>query len=115
VVGRNIPGAAPRDADKPERVKRKHRRAERGLIVAETLASLACLLDGAAPESLEPLWRLTLKNEFHDILPGSSIREVYADAERELDEVSAAAAERQARTLAALVALARAAGLTTPC
>jgi len=87
-------------------VKRKHRRAERGLIVAETLASLACLLDGAAPESLEPLWRLTLKNEFHDILPGSSIREVYADAERELDEVSAAAAERQARTLAALVALA---------
>jgi alpha-mannosidase len=87
-------------------VKRKHRRAERGLIVAETLASLACLIGGEAPQSLEPLWRLTLKNEFHDILPGSSIREVYEDAERELDEVIAAAAERQTRALETIVALA---------
>jgi alpha-mannosidase len=87
-------------------VKMKHRRAERGLIVAETLASLAHLLGGEAPDSLEPLWRLTLKNEFHDILPGSSIREVYEDAERELGEVIGAAAERQGRALDALVALA---------
>ena len=68
-------------------VKRKHRHAERALITAETLASLGHLLGGKAPESLEPLWRVTLKNEFHDILPGSSIREVYVDAERELGEV----------------------------
>ena len=44
----------------------------------------------AAP-SLEALWRVLLRNEFHDILPGSSIREVYEDAERELGEVIAAA------------------------
>ncbi len=78
-------------------VKRKHRRAERGLIVAETLASLAYLLGAAPPASLEPLWRVVLKNEFHDILPGSSIREVYEDAERELDGVVAAAEQGAAR------------------
>ena len=87
-------------------VKRKHRRAERGLIAAEALASLAHLLGGAAPESLEPLWRVVLKNEFHDILPGSSIREVYEDAERELDEVIAAAGEGQAAALTTLAGLA---------
>ncbi len=91
-------------------VKRKHRRAERGLIVAETLGSLAHLLGGEAPPSLEPLWRLTLKNEFHDILPGSSIREVYEDAERELDVAIAGAQERQALALDALVALAKRGG-----
>ena len=83
-------------------VKRRHRRAERALIVAETLASLAHLLGAAAPASLESLWRVTLKNEFHDILPGSSIREVYEDAERELDGVIAAAGVVQESALAAL-------------
>ena len=85
-------------------VKRKHRRAERALVVAETLASLAHLLGAARPASLEPLWRLVLKNEFHDILPGSSIREVCEDAERELDGVVAAAGEAQQRALAVLAA-----------
>ena len=65
-------------------VKRTHRQAERALITAETLASLAHLLGADAPKSLEPQWRVVLKNEFHDILPGSSIREVYQDAESEL-------------------------------
>ncbi len=85
-------------------VKRRHRRAERGLIVAETLAGLAHLLGGPAPASMEPHWRLVLKNEFHDILPGSSIREVYEDAERELDGVIAAAEAAQAAALAVLAA-----------
>lgn len=86
-------------------VKRRHRQAERGLIVAETLASLAHLLGAEPPATLEPLWRLVLKNEFHDILPGSSIREVYEDAEGELDSVIASAAQRQQDALRALAAL----------
>ena len=73
------------------RTKRAHRRAERDLVAAETLASLDALAGGELPPSLEPAWRILLRNEFHDILPGSSIREVYEDAERELAEVSAAA------------------------
>jgi len=40
---------------------------------------------------LEKLWKIVLFNQFHDILPGSSIHEVYEDAEREYDEVRAAA------------------------
>ncbi len=62
-------------------VKRLHRQAERALITAETTAALAHMLGAPAPASLETHWRIVLKNEFHDILPGSSIREVYEDAE----------------------------------
>ncbi|HVX80140.1 MAG TPA: alpha-mannosidase, partial [Devosiaceae bacterium] len=85
-------------------VKRKHREAERALITAETVASLAHLLGAGAPQSLEPLWRVVLKNEFHDILPGSSIREVYEDAERELGEVIDAGRAAQGEALKTLVA-----------
>jgi len=86
-------------------VKRKHRRAERALITAETLASLSHMLGGPAPETLEPLWRITLKNEFHDILPGSSIREVYEDAERELEDVAKQALALQQAAMRGIVAL----------
>ncbi len=85
-------------------VKRKHRQAERALITAETIASLAHLLGAPAPASLEPDWRVVLKNEFHDILPGSSIREVYVDAERELDGAIAAGKAVQQAALNAIAA-----------
>ncbi|MBB4008464.1 alpha-mannosidase [Allorhizobium taibaishanense] len=68
-------------------VKRLHRKAERSLITAETVASLAHLLGAERSTSMEPEWRVVLKNEFHDILPGSSIAEVYVDARRELEAV----------------------------
>ncbi|OJX55610.1 glycoside hydrolase family 38 C-terminal domain-containing protein [Devosia sp. 66-22] len=85
-------------------VKRLHRQAERALITAETAASLAHLLGGKAPQSLEKHWRVVLKNEFHDILPGSSIREVYQDAERELGGVIDAGKAAQIAALDELVA-----------
>lgn len=85
-------------------VKRKHRRAETALVAAETVAALAHLLGAPAPRTLEPQWRTLLKNEFHDILPGSSIREVYEHAEAELDSVVAAGLAQQERGLAAIVA-----------
>ncbi len=79
-------------------VKKLHRKAERSLITAETIASLAHLLGAAKPKSLEAEWRVVLKNEFHDILPGSSIAEVYVDAKNELDQVitDGAAAQKAA-------------------
>ncbi len=61
------------------RAKWRNRRSESMLQTAEALAALA-----ARPyprERLERAWRLVLFNQFHDILPGSSIREVYDDAE----------------------------------
>ncbi len=81
------------------RTKWLHRRAERDLVAAEALGSLAALGGGDLPESLEPQWRVLLRNEFHDILPGSSIAEVYADAERELGEVVEAAGASLERSL----------------
>lgn len=85
-------------------VKRLHRRAEGALILAETVASLAHLLGAGAPANLETLWHLVLKNEFHDILPGSSIHEVYADAEKDLTQVIEAAAKLRDEALDAAVA-----------
>jgi alpha-mannosidase len=80
-------------------VKRTHRHAERALITAETLGSLAALLGGAQPQNLEKLWHPVLKNEFHDILPGSGIREINAEAKAELEEVIEAAGAEQAAAL----------------
>jgi alpha-mannosidase len=87
-------------------VKKLHRQAERALITAETLASMAMLMGAPeVPESLEHMWRIVLKNEFHDILPGSSIAEVYEDAERELSEITGRALARQQMALKAMVDL----------
>ncbi len=47
---------------------------------------------------------MVLKNEFHDILPGSSIREVYVDAERELDGAIAAGKAAQEVAMSAIAA-----------
>jgi alpha-mannosidase len=84
-------------------VKKAHRQAERALITAETLGSMAALMGGEQPESLEHIWRVVLKNEFHDILPGSSIAEVYEDAERELNDAIGRAQARQQFALSAIV------------
>jgi len=83
-------------------IKRLHRAAERSLIAAEIAASLAHLMGAPAPESLETLWRTVLKNEFHDILAGSSIREACLEAEAELRETLEAAAAAQRATLDAM-------------
>ena len=66
------------------RTKFLHRRAERALITAETLGAMATMSGASMAPSLESDWRVLLRNEFHDILPGSSIREVYERAETEL-------------------------------
>lgn len=36
---------------------------------------------------LESLWKLLLLNQFHDILPGSSITEVYTDNRRQMEQI----------------------------
>jgi alpha-mannosidase len=51
------------------------------------------------PAGLEEAWQTLLLNHFHDILPGSSIGEVHARAERDLAEVEAAARAVQDRLL----------------
>src|SRR6185503_5617007 len=77
------------------RTKYLHRRAERALITAETLASMAAMLGDSIAPSLEEHWRVLLRNQFHDIIPGSSIREVYELAEKELAGVVSAGTAAQ--------------------
>lgn len=46
------------------------------------------LLDAAYPEAeLKEGWEVILRNQFHDILPGSSIKEVYDDSKEEYEGV----------------------------
>lgn len=55
---------------------------------AEQLSVLGNILFGEqyAAEDLENGWKKVLLNQFHDILPGSSIKEVYDDAFRSYNE-----------------------------
>ncbi|MHA1472067.1 MAG: hypothetical protein ACTSQW_03090, partial [Promethearchaeota archaeon] len=63
-------------------VKRNNRKFENILISLEILAVLTSLITpnySYPSEQFEQLWKITLKNQFHDVLPGSSIPEVYDD------------------------------------
>jgi len=65
-------------------VKRNNRRAEQLLHDLEFFAVAT-----NRREDLSDLWRLLLLNQFHDILPGSSIAQVYADSTRQFAELFA--------------------------
>ncbi|MGH3147657.1 MAG: alpha-mannosidase, partial [Rubrobacter sp.] len=70
------------------KVKKLNREAEHRLLEAEAFATTATLHGADYPaQELERLWKVLLLNQFHDILPGSSISEVYEDAHRQLGEV----------------------------
>ncbi len=63
-------------------VKRHNRKHENILVSLETLALLTSLINSNykyPADMLESLWKTTLKNQFHDVLPGSSIPEVFDD------------------------------------
>jgi alpha-mannosidase len=72
-------------------VKRLNRLAEGRLQTLEYLATASILAGRPAPDrgEIERLWRVLLVNQFHDILPGSSIAEVYVRTLRELAELCA--------------------------
>ena len=70
------------------RLKRLNRMAEHRLYEAEAAATLATLGGVPYPRGeLNEAWTTLARNQFHDILPGSSIREVNVEAERELGSV----------------------------
>ncbi len=81
--------------------KKNNRKAELGLREAEIWATTASIRKemGYPRESLEKAWKITLFNQFHDILPGSSVREVYQDAERDYREVFKIVEEETDRAL----------------
>jgi len=96
-------------------VKKLNRESEHRLVEAEAFAALASLpgarkglLRGRQPgaqyphERLDTNWKSLLLNQFHDILPGSSINEVYQDTHPELRRVVATAGEIRDGAIASL-------------
>lgn len=81
------------------RIKRANRSLERSLHNAE---ALACLAD--ARIDLESAWQKLCLNGFHDVLPGSSIAEVYEDAARLYKEAEEEVRLAQAPLLETLAA-----------
>lgn len=85
------------------KIKRGVRRAEYALREAEYLAGLMRLTgkykdqsgEKKVLEKLEELWKTLLVQEFHDILPGSSIQRVNEEAREALEQT-----ERESRLLA---------------
>jgi alpha-mannosidase len=87
------------------KVKALNRAAEHRLSEAEACSALAALLGaGEGQVSLDDAWKTLLLNQFHDVLPGSSIREVYEEAHRQLAAVIEVATERRDAALRALAA-----------
>ncbi len=72
------------------RTKRNNRKCEVALHDAEFLSVLAHLNSGTYDHArLWEAWKTVLTNQFHDILPGSSISEVYTQADQDYSEVQA--------------------------
>jgi len=89
-------------------LKRANRVGESLLRDAELLACTAWAGDArkleATRRELDGAWKKLLLNQFHDILPGSSIGQVYLDARRDLAEVHARATATRDRALDAIAA-----------
>ena len=82
------------------RNKWHNRKLENALGQIEWLASLAELAGGTYPAAaLHDCWETVLRDQFHDVIPGSSIREVYKDTEKEYAAVweTLESLEREAR------------------
>lgn len=87
--------------------KRGNRRSEHLLREAELWCATATVRTGGSftypAAELKRLWRLVLLQQFHDILPGSSIAWVHQDAERNYAAISAGLEALIAEAAAALL------------
>ncbi|MFH1572828.1 MAG: hypothetical protein ABIG68_02530, partial [Acidobacteriota bacterium] len=77
------------------RTKNNNRRNEIALANAEKFSSIASMVHDTEYEfdRIEEAWKILLFNQFHDILPGSSINPVYRDADADHAWVAAEAKE----------------------
>ncbi len=87
------------------RNKRFNRQSELLLRDTELFSALAFATQGRTypAGALQELWQLVLLNQFHDIIPGSSIGEVYADSTRDYARVLIEASDLRDAALAALM------------
>ncbi len=76
-------------------IKARHAALERALLVTElslawakSLRATPFFLDEASRQ-LRAAWEIVLRSQFHDVLPGTAIAEVYADVREEFDRAEA--------------------------
>lgn len=88
------------------RNKRFNRKSEFAWLNTELYSSLADeLLDHPYPKQrINQGWEVIMRNQFHDILPGSSIREVYEDSKAEYESLEQESREIQGDALRMLTA-----------
>ena len=87
------------------RVKRGNRKSELAMRDAEMLSALAMAKGAEYPqEALYEVWKLLLTAQFHDILPGTSVAEVYEDAAKHHAQVIATATAEKNKAIAVLAA-----------
>jgi len=71
-------------------VKRNNRKSEQLLLAAEKMSEVAAffrLRDYYPVRDLTEAWKLTLLNQFHDIMAGSGIGPIYRDSMKQYEEV----------------------------
>jgi alpha-mannosidase len=95
--------------------KRSNRKSEILLTNAEKFSALSQLFGRPYPqEELNESWKKVLFNQFHDILPGSSIPVVYLDAARDYRQVECAVGNILNDSLSQLAAQVNTQGLGIP-
>ena len=82
--------------------KRYNRKSELMLQKLESIATINSALTGSeyCKEDFYSLWDTVLLNQFHDIIPGTSIREVYDDSWRQYEELMQKGEAMTAQSLA---------------
>ncbi|HTY36961.1 MAG TPA: glycoside hydrolase family 38 C-terminal domain-containing protein [Bacteroidota bacterium] len=91
-------------------VKRENRRSEALLYTTELLGVLGMLVGNKPPSRkyqqriIEEAWKKLLVNQFHDIVPGTSITEVYDDVRTDFEELQLSCHQVQEQSLTGLVA-----------
>ena len=83
-------------------IKRGNRKSELALREAEVWSVAAQPVKAYPLATLDKRWKHTLLNQFHDILPGSSIARVYEEANKLYDEILADAGSLTQEATAAL-------------
>jgi alpha-mannosidase len=86
--------------------KRFNRRGETLLYEAELFATIATLYSGSIypQQEIETAWKQILLNQFHDILPGTAITEVYQQANQDWETAIKTAEEILHQSFDAIVA-----------
>jgi len=85
-------------------VKKGNRKSEFLLHDVEFLATIVAAQTGGYPrQEIDALWQTLLLNQFHDILPGSSITEVYQDTAKDFARIRTEGERLRAEALITVV------------